>query len=121
MEKYLTEHQLSVSAINELALSGKQFTIAEIEKEIKRRFKLVNMSLVFLVPMRDYINNLADRGLFVRIGHDSVPDIDVPYVASESFIRLAEIIPNCVSDGIKLDELAFRLNNENAKIGDTPL
>ncbi len=115
MEKFLTEHELSISAINELALSGKQFTIAEIETAIKRRFKLAGMSLVFLVPMRDYVKNLADQGLFVRVGHDNASEIDMPYVASEAFTMLAEITPNCIADGVRLEELAFRLSYKHAK------
>jgi len=111
----LFNHQLSISVINEFALSGKPFTLSAIESEILRRDGILRVGIC--VPVREYFHNMIDQGYFQKVGDTPEPNSEPLYSPSESFLLLAELVPHCVANGLKLDayavilELGYLRNN----------
>jgi len=103
----LSDHQLSISVINECALSGKPFTLSTIESEILRRDGILRVDIC--VPVREYFRNMIDQGYFQKVGDTPEPNSESLYSPSESFLLLAELVPHCVANGLKLDTYAVIL------------
>ncbi len=108
--KILTETEISISVVNRLALSGEPFTMEEINTEIRRRFIYEGISLVFLVSMVEYVETMADQGLLILVNPKLSSQDKIVYKGDDNLKLLAELSPNCIEHGQKLDALAMRLN-----------
>jgi|GEM_PF-2741551 len=112
----LSDYELSVSVINEFALSGKPFTLTSIEEEIIRRGGILRVGIC--IPVREYFYDLLSQGYFQKVGDTKGQKIESLYSPSELFLLLAELVPHCIARGLKLDtyvavlELGFICNQE---------
>ncbi|MFA5131613.1 MAG: hypothetical protein WC467_04325 [Patescibacteria group bacterium] len=82
----------------------------EVNIEIRRRFISAGVSLVFLVSMVEYVETLTDQGLLTLVNPKLSSQNKIMYKGDDNLKLLAELVPNCIEYGQKLDGLAMRLN-----------
>ncbi len=97
----MTEHELSVSILNEMALSKVPFSVADLHETIIARGGILRIGIC--KPVREYFYEMVDMGFFKEIPDQKPVDHRYLYLATERFLDLAAQIPHCVDRGLRID------------------
>lgn len=96
------------SVINQLALTGKPFAMHDVHNEFSKR----GISLVgeYRKMVESYLLNMLDQEFIITAKNSKPRPHPNRFQASELFLYLGEIAPDCVEKGIDLNSLALRLS-----------
>jgi len=98
-------HAISISEINRLAITGERFSVKQACEAILARGGILRTAMCETIT--DYFHIMLDGGFFEFIPWDQNPDEDARYKATPLFLKLAELFPDCVEKGRKIDVCAL--------------
>lgn len=93
-------YYVTIAVFNEKALSGKPFSVREVNEETIARGGISRIDICY--PTRYYFQDMVKAG-FLQLS--DVSGTEALYLATEKFIRLAQAHPQCVKKGIRVDLL----------------
>ncbi len=97
----MTEHELSVSILNEMALSKVPFSVADLQETIIARGGILRIGIC--KPVKEYFYEMVDMGFFKEIPDQKPVDHRYLYLATDRFLDLAAQVPHCVDRGLRID------------------
>lgn len=93
-------YYVTIAVLNEKALSGKPFSVREVNEETINRGDISRIDICY--PTRYYFQDMVEAG-FLQL--TDVSGTEPLYLAADKFIRLAQAHPQCVEKGIRVDLL----------------